>query len=361
MFKKLILVWLLFSLSLFAKLPFEVEADHIKLVRKGAELYASGNVVVNYKQYSITSDDVAYQKATNELVLNGNISIYDQKNNQLFADKMTLFLDIDEGRVFNAHIQTNRDYIIKSSMILLKEDEIELKDCTITTCRSVRPEWYFKSDALFVNKKNNLINANKNTLYFYGFPVFYIPSFSQSVSDASLSNRPTPEFGYNQIDRTFFNVYLGYLLSDNVTGKVGVGTSEKRGFRYGATHIYAPQKNQSLTLKTYDVQKTGFEGGVSYRWRNDNDDSFQPLISALFIPSENKKINVLFSADYLYDTSYFNELYNSLPDIRLDVDGIPFYFGLDVSLSGSTGYFQDRVVKGNRHQLAPRFGRDIFR
>ena len=151
MFKKLILVWLLFSLSLFAKLPFEVEADHIKLVRKGAELYASGNVVVNYKQYSITSDDVAYQRATNELVLNGNISIYDQKNNQLFADK-TLFLDIDEGRVFNAHIQTNRDYIIKS-VILLKKDEIELKDLydyNVSICAS---RIIILSDALFVNKK----------------------------------------------------------------------------------------------------------------------------------------------------------------------------------------------------------------
>ena len=81
-----------------------------------------------------------------------------------------------------------------------------------------------------------------------------------------VTNRPTPEFGYNQIDKTYFNIYLGYLISNEVAGKAGVGISTERGFRYGATHIYTINKNNTLELKTYNVEKTGFEGGAKYQW-----------------------------------------------------------------------------------------------
>tara|TARA_Y100001935_G_C17309572_1_gene514842 strand:- start:462 stop:1916 length:1455 start_codon:yes stop_codon:yes gene_type:complete len=348
------------SLIAVAGLPFDVEADHFKLVNKGEVFYASGNVVIAYKHYSLKSNDLQYSKKNNELKLVGDVSIYDRQNNHLMADSLRLFLDSEEGEILNGHIRTNKDYIIQSTRIVLKSDVIELKDCSITTCQSLSPEWYFKSQFLSVNQRNNFINADQNTLYFYGLPVFYIPSFSQSVSDATISNRPTPEFGYNQIDQTFFNVYLGYLLSENITGKAGVGTSERRGFRYGATHIYTPQKNQSLTIKTYDVHQTGFEGGLSYRWQNEDDDSFQPFISALFIPSENKTINASFFMDYLYDTSHYNELYHSLPDVRLAVDHIPFYFGFEVSGEIATGYYMDRINRGNRHQILANLKRDIL-
>jgi lipopolysaccharide assembly outer membrane protein LptD (OstA) len=360
MFRALIIFFISLFVAAVAGLPFEVEADRFKLVNKGDILYASGNVVVGYKQYSLKSNDLQYVKKNNELKLVGDVSIYDRHNNHLMADSLRLFLDSEEGEILNGHIKTNKDYIIQSKRIVLNSDVIELKECTITTCQSLSPEWYFKSQFLSVNRRNNFINADQNTLYFYGLPVFYIPSFSQSVSDETLSNRPTPEFGYNQIDQAFFNVYIGYTISKNITGKVGVGTSQGRGFRTGATHIYTPRKNQSLTIKTYDVHHTGFEGGVSYRWRNEEDDSSQHVISALFIPSENKTITALFSVDYLFDTSYYNELYHSLPDARLSIDHVPFYAGFEASGDIATGYYMDRINRGNRHQILADLERDIF-
>ena len=48
-----VIKWLMIGLSLpiIAKLPFEIEANHIKF--KKDKLYASGNVVIKYKTYEI--------------------------------------------------------------------------------------------------------------------------------------------------------------------------------------------------------------------------------------------------------------------------------------------------------------------
>ena len=202
------------SLIAVAGLPFEVEADHFKLVNKGEVFYASGNVVIAYKQYSLKSNDLQYSRKNNELKLIGDVSIYDRQNNHLMADSLRLFLDSEEGEILNGHIKTNKDYIIQSNRIVLKSDVIELKECSITTCQSLSPEWYFKSQFLSVNQRNNFINADQNTLYFYGLPVFYIPSFSQSVSDATISKIGQPQsLGIIKLIRHFlmFILVIYYL------------------------------------------------------------------------------------------------------------------------------------------------------
>ena len=353
--------WLLLVLScpLVASFPFEIAADRVKSVNKGAQLHASGNVIITYKQYVLSSDRFQYLKANDQIKLMGNVSIFDQLKNRVYSDEAVLFLALGEGHLTNASIQTSKDYIIQSSRVLLKSDAIELMDCTITTCQAVNPEWYFKTQLLLVNKRNNFIHANRSVLYFYGLPVFYMPSFSQSVADATVSNRPIPDFGYNVIDHAYLNVYTGYLVSENISGKVGLGISQQRGIRYGASHIYAPQKNQSVELKTFNVQQTGFEGGLSYRWRNEKNDDFQPLISTLFVPTENSKTTMLFSVEYLFNNAYFNELYHGIPVVRWDVKQIPFYYGFELNSGISTGYFVDRFSQGNRHQLWATLNREI--
>ncbi len=344
-----------------SKLPFEIEADNIKLENKNQELYASGDVIIRYKNYTFQSNKAIYLKQKRSLQFQEKVKLKDQNNNLLLADNIEINLESEVGLISNGYIKTTRDYHINAKKIYLKKDHIELLDCQITTCTAKKPEWYFKSDQLNIEKETSLMNSSNNVIYFYNFPIFYIPSFSQSFSNEEITNRPTPEFGYNQIDFTYGNIYLGYVLSSNISGKIGVGASEKRGFRYGLSHIYTPNQNQSLTLKSFHIEKTGFEGGLSYQWTNSETDSLEPIIAALFIPSENKKINLSFFADYTYDNIYFNELFHAIPSFRMNADNINFYFDSTLSGSISSGYYQDRTNKGNRHQLLVNLGQPVYK
>ncbi|MEK9727846.1 MAG: LptA/OstA family protein [Candidatus Margulisiibacteriota bacterium] len=347
----IILCWLMISIGLQANLPFEIEADHIKLKNKQQELYASGNVIIKYKKYAIYSDETIFLRNKNKLLFNNSTKIIDDKNNELTAKSIQINLDNEVGYIEKGYIKTNRKIFINAKNIQLTNDKIIIFNCTITSCTAKTPEWYLESEKLEIGRQNNLINAEKNTIYFYNIPIFFIPSFSQSIYDDDVNNRPTPEFGYNQIDKTFANVYIGYSLTEDISGKVGIGTSTGRGVRYGTTHIYTPQKNHTFTLKTYNVKKTGFEGGLQYQWLNkQNTENFDAIFSTLFIPTENSQVETVLSVEYMYDNASYNELYNALPEVKFEINNLSIYWNYLTRSTVMGGYYRDRVNSGNRYQ-----------
>jgi len=253
--KKLFLILCIFSSSILGSLPFEIEADHIKYQNKNKDLLAYGDVIVKYKEYTIFSEEMNFLQSEKTLMFNKNTKVIDKNNNELSASSINLNINSDVGHIKDGHIKTNKDIIIRAQNIILEKNKIKLLSCTLTSCTSKSPEWYIKSNNVEVDQVNSIIHSNKNTLYFYNIPIFYIPSFSQSNHSGEASNKPTPEIGYNQIDKTYFNVYLGYLISQTLSGKAGFGISTERGLRYGASHIYNLQKNHSVQIETYLVEK----------------------------------------------------------------------------------------------------------
>ena len=129
-----------------SKLPFEIEADNIKLENKNQELYASGDVIIRYKNYTFQSNKAIYLKQKRSLQFQEKVKLKDQNNNLLLADNIEINLESEVGLISNGYIKTTRDYHINAKKIYLKKDHIELLDCQITTCTAKKPEWYFKSD-----------------------------------------------------------------------------------------------------------------------------------------------------------------------------------------------------------------------
>ena len=346
----------------FGNLPFEIEADHIKFTNKDKDFFATGNVVVNYKTYTIYSEETIFNQEKYTLTFNNGAKIVDSKDNELSAKTIVLNLNTDVGFIEHGQIKTNRNIFIKAKNISLSKKVIELVNCSLTSCTSKRPEWYLKSNHVNINRKNNLINTKQSTLYFYGLPIFYIPSFAQSVYEEEVTNRPTPEFGYNQIDKTYLNIYLGYLITNEIAGKAGVGISTERGFRYGATHIYTINKNNTLEFKTYNVEKTGFEGGAKYQWtKKHTKTDTDPLISSLLMTTNDTTgLKSELSIQYMYDNAYYNELYNALPEFRYGISNIQSFWNVKSNVSISTGYYEDRIYKDNRHQLILNFEKEIL-
>lgn len=360
-FHILLILWAFTSVHGLANLPFEIEADHIKLNNKEEQLHASGNVIINYKTYVITAEEAHYLKQKSHLELAKSVTIKDDKKNTLSADHIALNLNTNIGNITNGTIKTNKNYIITGEKINLNKDNIIIRNCSITTCNSTRPEWIITSKTTSLNKTNSLIHSKENTIFFFNIPIFHVPIFSQNTSNEKISNQPIPEFGYNQIDYAFGNIYIGYLIHNNITGKAGIGLSQNRGFRYGATQIFTPKKNQSFILKTYHINKTGFEGGVSYHWKKINESNDSSIITTLLMPSDNKKSTLTFDAEYTYDNILFNELYHAIPKLKLEMKDRPFIRHTELDASISSGYYQDRKHSGHRHNITIKAKKNIAR
>jgi lipopolysaccharide assembly outer membrane protein LptD (OstA) len=343
-------------------LPFEIEADHIKITDKQQELYASGNVILIYKNYTIHADYAQYNKAADTIICQNHVTITDTNNNVLTTDRMSLNTKNNMATFSNSLIKTNKNQYIKAQKVSISENTINLTQCSFTTCSSTVPTWKLHSESIVIQRDSSTVKAKNNSFLLFGTPIFFLPEYYQSITKASIHNQIQPEFGVNQIDATYFNIYYGYLLSPDISGKIGLGLSKNRGFKYGASHYYAPSKNHTFTLNTYNISKTGFEGGLRYLWtKNDKDKNVDTLFSTLFSQSEASNWNTYFSADYLFDRISYNELYHSLPELKLGFNTRKFYFGSSFKGYIGTGYFVDRDANLARHQVYINFDNTLYK
>ena len=359
--KKLFIIIYVLSSTILGNLPFEIEANHIKFINKDKDFFATGNIIVNYKAYTIYSEEAEFNHKKYALNFNNGARITDKDNNEISADSISLNLSTDVGHMKNGHIKTSKDIIIQSQNIILEKNTIKLLNCSLTSCTSKSPEWYIKSDNVEIDQVNNIFNANKNTLYFYNLPIFYVPSFSQSNESEQANNKPTPEVGYNQIDKTYINVYLGYLISQTLSGKAGIGISTERGLRFGASHIYNLQKNHTVQIETYMVEETGFEGGLRYKWiKNYSNSPNSSVISSLLSPTKNNQMKGTITVDYLYNHIYYNELYNALPELKYNLSNAKLNWGLMANTSVAAGYYEDSANHGDRNELTLNLEKNIL-
>ncbi|MGC6367274.1 MAG: hypothetical protein ACON35_04665 [Candidatus Marinamargulisbacteria bacterium] len=351
----------LISSSLFANYPFEIEADKVNFQNTTQELNATGNIILNYKEYTITGEKMHYSKQTNQLYLNENVKIADNKNNVLHANKIKFNLNDDIGTISNGELKSNRNIKVTGKRIKLKQSEIQFFECTITTCKSRSPEWYILSKKLTVNKESSLIDANDNIFYFYNVPIFILPNFAQSLSNEEYANKPSTELGYNPIDHTFINLHYGYIISPLISGKAGIGVSQKRGFRYGAYHTLALQPNKSISLHTYDVEKTGFEGGVRYQQTNTLTSDNINLLNNLFFTSMEKELPTSkLTIEYMFDKIAFNELYHAIPEASFKLRNLRGPLKNLISGSILYGYYRDRINLGNKYRFDLQAKQNLF-
>jgi lipopolysaccharide export system protein LptA len=359
--KKLLLIICAVSFLAFGNLPFEIEADHIKFTNKDKDFFATGNIIVKYKTYTIYSEEAEFKHKKYSLNFNNGARIMDKDKNEISADSISLNLSTDVGHMKNGHIKTSKDIIIRAQNIVLEKNTIKLLKCSLTSCTSKLPEWYIKSDNVEIDQVNNIIHANKNTLYFYNLPIFYVPSFSQSNQSGEANNKPTPEVGYNQIDKTYINVYLGYLISQTLSGKAGFGISTERGLRYGASHLYNLQKNHTVLIETYLVEKTGFEGGLRYKWiKHHSNSPRNSIVSSLLSPTKNNEMKSTITLDYLYNHVSYNELYNALPELKYNLTNAKLNWGLMANTSIATGYYEDSSNHGDRNEFTLNLEKNIL-
>lgn len=315
------------------------------------KLLASGNVHVRYKDYQIRSNHLTYDKHTDQLIVTDDIYLEDLVGNHVQATQLTLNLGDGVGNISSANIQTVNGHYVRADTVDFSGQKAELHTVRLSTCDLESPHYYFQSDYMRTNRAAVVTKGTQ--LFFYGVPIFYIPSFSGSVHEESPQSM-SPKFGSNLMDGIYAQLNVPYLFNDASNGYVGIGFSEKRGWKYGGQHDINLSNNHRLSLIAFDIQKTGFAGGASYQWRHTPPlDGRSALAQSLFSNSANvsANIDVVSQLDYIIDRVHYNELYHSLPELTLSIQKASGLLNATWNGLVGQGYFEDRVHSGKRFQL----------
>ena len=120
-------------------------------------------------------------------------------------------------------------------------------------------------------------------------------------------------------------------------------------------------KNHTVQIETYLVEKTGFEGGLRYKWiKNHSNSPSNSIISSLLSPTKNNEMKSNITLDYLYNHVYYNELYNALPEVKYSLSNAKLNWGLMANAALATGYYEDSANHGNRNNFKLNLEKNIL-
>ncbi len=150
----------------------------------------TGEVRIEYKDYILTADKVAFNRLTSDAEADGHVRLEGKRNNELIlADHGKLNFDLETGRFENVTgsvgrqpsvskrklIYTTANPFLFTGKFLIKEgpERYQLIEGTMTSCLLPDPDWRIHSAVIRVNYGQ--ARAKNSYFTLLGVPILYLP------------------------------------------------------------------------------------------------------------------------------------------------------------------------------------------
>jgi LPS-assembly protein len=241
--------------------PIKWEAK--RQVWAGDTLTLSGDVVIQYRDYTIRADNVVYNRATTALEADGHMQVTGGPNDVFInATNGDMLLNMHTARFYNVSgsqgVRTMGHTVVYSTpspllfdgRVLLQtgEGRYRMIDGSITNCRLPHPDW--RIIAHDISLDNNMASTSNAFFKFLGIPIFYFPYLHHPANDSGrASGLLTPVISTGSSIRGYtFGEQAYWVINRSMDMVVGSEYYSKRGwapngdFRYkgpGLDHLIA--------------------------------------------------------------------------------------------------------------------------
>jgi len=202
-----------------------------------ARIFATGAVELRYKDIRLFADKIDLDSNTKDVLAVGHVTIQ-LPNETITAEKMTLNLNTQQGRLDQAVGRVQPDILYESVSIERKSDSLyAFGKMSFTSCVQPTPRWQFSS-ARANFKKDDYVEMWGATLRIKNIPIFYMPYMRYPLGRNRATGFLIPQIGYNQVK--------GFTLS--------------QGF------YWAIARNMDATVSLDYYGSKGVGGGLEYRY-----------------------------------------------------------------------------------------------
>lgn len=380
----------------FTDVPVEIRADgETRFV--GGVAVAEDNVQIHFQGTDIYCDYAEYNPETREVLLVGNIRIYN--DGQILNGQRAVYNL--ESRQINALDFEGGDQIIKFSTLSMRAPSLRqfrARSLTLTTSDSSQPDYRVKAKSARIYPDDRVVFSNA-TLYVGETPVFWFPYLYAPLGETGWIIRP----GYNSTWGAFLLTGYRFQLTEKMDAVarfdyrtergVGVGIDldadygpgDKSNAKFRAYYAYDtdPSENDTAFQRTQEPDSDRWI--VSFQNRLVvNDDVYatadinsisdqyflQDFFPAEFVDDPQPDSNV--SGNWLTENSQFNllarwqmnawqEVTSRLPEFTWTAKQAPF-FGLPVFYDGQTrvGYLQRNYPSGAQPEYITQLQEAVF-
>jgi LPS-assembly protein len=230
----------------------------------------TGEVRIDYKDYTLTADKVSYDDETKDAEADGHVRVQGGHNNELIlADHGNLNFDLETGRFENVTgsigrqpseskrklVYTTANPFLFTGRVLIKEgpERYQVIQGTMTSCLLPDPDWRIHSSLIRMNY--GVARAKNSYFTLLNVPILYLPYVTHAVdADARQS---------------------GLLLPI-------VGTSSTKGTIVGDSIYLVINRSMDATFGTQYFSKRGWSPSGDFRYRGRGEDFINARFTALW-------------------------------------------------------------------------------
>ncbi|MET3116060.1 LPS-assembly protein [Undibacterium sp. GrIS 1.8] len=206
------------------------------------------DVEVTKGDTKVNADKATYTNLEDEIKASGDIRML-RAGDSYFGDSMRLQMDTGIGFIVNPIYQLVRNNAHgKGERIDFESDEQStIVNGTYTTCVSDDPDWFLKSDSLYLDTELDRGVAGKTIVYFKGVPILATPSLTFPLSGARHSGFLPPIWGGSSRGGPEFSVPYYVNIAPNRDLTLYPKIITRRGVQLGAEARYMGDGYSGIT------------------------------------------------------------------------------------------------------------------
>jgi LPS-assembly protein len=221
----------------------------------------SGEVVIDYRDYTVRADYATYNQDTSEVEAHGHLQLDGGPDDEhILADHGTMNLDAQTGHFYSVTgtlgvrragtsklIYTTPDPFAFTGREVIKDGPRKYRVIggSMTSCRLPKPDWRLLSSQIYVN--NNEASAKNSVFTLFRMPLFYLPFVTHPVDTTGRQS--------------------GLLLP------IG-GHDSQKGYIVGEDIYWAINRSTDLMVGTEYFSRRGWSPSAQFRYRGRGQDFF---------------------------------------------------------------------------------------
>ena len=249
---------------------FPIRFESRQQEKHGSVYALTGDVRIEYKDYTLTADKVSYDDETKDTEADGHVRLQGGRNNELIlADHGKLNFDLETGRFENVTgsigrqpstinrklVYTTGNPFLFTGRVLIKEgpERYEILQGTMTSCLLPDPDWQIHSALIRVNYGE--ARAKNSYFSLLNVPILYLPYVTHPVDSESRQS--------------------GLLIPT-------ASNSSTKGIIIGDSIYWVINRSMDATLGTQFFSKRGWSPSGEFRYRGRGEDFATAHFVALF-------------------------------------------------------------------------------
>ena len=275
--------------------PITVNGDTVEYLSDSKEVSATGNVVLVYKDATLTCRSLRVNTQTKDAVAEGKVRLED-KTGVIEGEVVRYNFQKRTGEIIEPIFRMNPYFGRAEKAYKTGDAEFIAERGYMSTCGYDHPHYRIKSRRMtFVPGEK--VRTVENTMYLGGVPVATIPKYERSLKEPFMHVQVTP--GKTKEWGPYILSAWRYRLAENLSGRIYLDYRSKLGLASGFGSNYTTEKFGKGDFKFYrtnespdDIpqgEKQEFERHL-IRWRHKWDiDPYTNFVSEYYQISDEKR------------------------------------------------------------------------